>query len=171
MIKHQLQSEQLLIPSAQSLASQKRWIEEQVEDIGMKTLQKLAKVALSSRSNAYSPYSNFQVGAAVLTETGKIYGGCNAEACSYTQTTHAEENAVRKAVSEGAARKKRRFLRAVATCTSSASVPCAHCRQILAEHADNLLVLGVDSAGNIQKYTSLAVLMPFGFTPTDLGIK
>jgi cytidine deaminase len=91
---------------------------------------KLAAAALAARDNAWAPFSNFRVGAAIEDETGRIFTGCNVENATYGLTMCAERVAVFKAISEGA-RKFRRV--AVAADTETLTPPCGACRQILWE--------------------------------------
>jgi cytidine deaminase len=90
----------------------------------------LLQAAVDAREHAHAPYSNFKVGAAIETEDGRIYTGCNIENATYGLTLCAERVAVFKAVSEGA----RKFKRiAVAADTGTLTPPCGACRQILWE--------------------------------------
>jgi cytidine deaminase len=90
----------------------------------------LLHAAIEAREHAHAPFSNFKVGAALETEDGRIYTGCNIENATYGLTLCAERVAVFKAVSEGA----RKFKRiAVAADTGTLTPPCGACRQILWE--------------------------------------
>ncbi len=90
----------------------------------------LLQAAIEAREHAHAPFSNFKVGAALETEDGRIYTGCNIENATYGLTLCAERVAVFKAVSEGA----RKFKRiAVAADTATLTPPCGACRQILWE--------------------------------------
>ncbi|ACB39000.1 cytidine deaminase [Pyrobaculum neutrophilum] len=119
-----------------------------------------AKAALK---NAYAPYSNFRVAAAVRTKSGRIYTGVNVENASYGLTICAERVAVFKAVSEGD-----RDIEAVVvyTDTEEPTPPCGACRQVIAEfNPDALIVM----AGRSRTYTAkLSELLPNPFTPTRL---
>ena len=97
--------------------------------------QTLCDKAKEARNNAYTPYSGFKVGAALLCSDGSIYTGCNIENASYSPTVCAERVAIFKAVSEG----KREFS-AIAVCgspkgelTAKLCYPCGVCRQVLSE--------------------------------------
>ena len=88
----------------------------------------LIQAALAASEHAYIPYSNYRVGAALLTTDGEVYSGCNVESASYTPTICAERTALVKAISEG----KREFS-AVAVVTRDGGSPCGVCRQLLFE--------------------------------------
>lgn len=123
----------------------------------------LLKAACQVRKNAYAPYSNYPVGAAILTEGDRIITGVNVENSSYSLTTCAERNAVFKAVSEGI----RRVL-AVAVCTENAGSPCGACRQVLTEFAADVPVWLCDTQGNCRE-TTLYALLPDHFGPEHLA--
>lgn len=90
----------------------------------------LIEKAYEAMTFAYSPYSGFQVGAAVLTESGKIYTGCNIENASYGATNCAERTAMFKAISEG----ETKFLKiAIVSSSKDQTYPCGICRQVMAE--------------------------------------
>ena len=149
---------------------QKKWIEKEVGDVGMKSIEDLCKQASKVRENSYSPYSKYKVGVTVLCESGKKYSGCNAEVASYSESDHAEEATITKAVTEGETIKSRKFLKAVAVSHTSDSAPCGRCRQIILEHCDNCLVITADENGKIRRITSVKALLPYSFGPGDLGI-
>lgn len=122
--------------------------------------------ALKAREKAYVPYSNFKVGAAVLTEDGSIYEGCNIENASYGATNCAERTAIFKAVSEGHSK-----IKAVAVVgdTSTNTYPCGICRQVIAEFAES--DIPVILAKNEEEYLvkTLEELLPGAFTKKDLN--
>lgn len=92
----------------------------------------LFQKAWAAQDQAYAPYSGFRVGAALLTESGEVYCGCNVENASYGLTICAERNAVSAAIQGGC----RKFLGiAIATDTEKAVAPCGGCLQFLAEFA------------------------------------
>ena len=128
----------------------------------------LLALARRARENAYAPYSGFAVGAALLGGSGKIYGGCNIESCSYSPTNCAERTALYKAVSEG----ERRFL-ALAVVGGKQrgalqeTAPCGVCRQMLYEFAPDLTLLVARGDGDFVR-TSLSQLLPHGFGPNSL---
>lgn len=123
----------------------------------------LIQVALEARKWAYAPYSRYQVGAALLTTSGRIYDGVNVENAAYPTGICAERVAVFKAVSEG----ERRFL-AIAVVTSNGGSPCGSCRQVLAEFGLETRILIADEQGRLIHESSLAELLPGAFGPDDL---
>lgn len=158
--------------STQDSKSELDWIKEEIERVGQGSLEKLAMAASAQRQHAYVPYSHYQVGVAILTKSGKTYLGNNVERASYSETDHAEESAITNAVVHGEVSKSgRKFLVALACSHEGDTAPCGRCRQIMAEHADNCLVLTVDTESSIRRITSLKTLLPYAFSPTDLGIK
>ena len=114
--------------------------------------------------HAYAPYSNFQVGAALLAEDGTIFGGCNVENASYPAGTCAERCALGAAVASG----HQRFT-AVVVCTAASepTPPCGICRLMLAEFGLQLEVVSRTTAGAEARWT-LAELLPHPFTPSQL---
>jgi cytidine deaminase len=126
-----------------------------------KEKSELVAAAERVKHNAYAVYSNFRVGAALLTDEGDIFEGCNVENASYGLTICAERNAVFQAVAEG----KKRF-RAIAISSDAAGfiTPCGACRQVLAEFAPRLEIILTNKAGK-KKVTSLDKLFPI---PPDL---
>ncbi|MGM0471615.1 MAG: cytidine deaminase [Bacillota bacterium] len=108
--------------------------------------ERLVKQAIQVRQKAYAPYSNFAVGAAVLTAEGEIYTGCNVENMSYSLTNCAERTAVFKAVSEVGEVKLDAI--AVVADTEKPCIPCGACRQVLAEFgSDDLVVIMANTEG------------------------
>ncbi len=121
--------------------------------------QTLVDAALAARHKAYAPYSNFLVGAAVLTESGTIHVGCNIENASYSLTICAERVALGSAVAAGD-----RVLTAMAVATSGGGTPCGACRQFAAEFRPDLPILLVDADHPEQVLeTNLAELLPSRF--------
>ncbi len=124
--------------------------------------EKLANLALVARENAYAPYSDFKVGAAVLCDSGNVYTGANVENISYGLTNCAERSALFAAVSAG-----ERKITAVAIAGGKGEVqvcmPCGACRQVLSEFADkNCTVYLVKSETEIRECT-LGELLPHTF--------
>ena len=126
-------------------------------------IQKLMDCAIKARENAYSPYSHFAVGAALLCEDGTLYEGCNIENASYGLTNCAERTAIFKAVSEGHIKFK---ALAVVADTEGPCAPCGACRQVMAEFKIPLIIMG-NSMGNI-KIVTIEELLPFSFSECDV---
>jgi cytidine deaminase len=125
--------------------------------------ENLVASAMEVRKWAYVPYSQYAVGAAVLTDSGRIYDGINVESAAYPTTMCAERVAIFKAVSEG----ERKFV-AIAVVTENAGSPCGSCRQVMAEFGLDTIVLIADTQGNIKLELTVAELLPEAFTPKDL---
>jgi cytidine deaminase len=122
----------------------------------------LIQAAIEARKQAYAPYSNYAVGAALLADNGRFYSGCNVENSSYGLTMCAERTAVGKMVSDGV-----RKIEAIVVCTENAGSPCGACRQVLAEFAGDVPVWLVDADGNGRE-TTLHTLLPDHFAPEHL---
>jgi cytidine deaminase len=125
--------------------------------------KRLIQVALEARKRAYAPYSNYPVGAALLTASGQIYDGVNIENAAYPTTMCAERVAVFKAVSAG-----ERDFSAIAVVTLNGGTPCGSCRQVLSEFGLDTRVLIADEGGRVLQETSLGELLPGAFGPKDL---
>ncbi len=123
----------------------------------------LLQTALEARKWAYAPYSNYLVGAALLTTSGRIYDGVNVENAAFPSTMCAERIAIFKAVSEG----ERQFS-ALAVVTSNGGLPCGSCRQVMAEFGLDTVVLIADTEGRLLQETSVFELLPGAFTPEYL---
>jgi len=131
----------------------------------------LVRLAIEARKLSYSPYSNFMVGAALLTKTGKIYTGCNIENAAYSPSNCAERTAFFKALSEG----EREFegiaiVGGLKDKELEICAPCGVCRQVMMEFCDYKtfeIILG-KSEEDYLKYT-LQELLPLGFGPKNLG--
>lgn len=126
-------------------------------------IQKLMDCAIKARENAYSPYSHFAVGAALLCEDGTLFEGCNIENASYGLTNCAERTAIFKAVSEGHTKFK---ALAVVADTEGPCAPCGVCRQVMAEFKIPLIIMG-NLIGNI-KIVTIEELLPFSFSECDV---
>jgi len=124
---------------------------------------RLIQAATEARQWAYAPYSNYAVGAALLTASGRIYDGVNVENAAYPTGICAERVAVFNAVSEG----ERDFV-AIAVVTANGGSPCGSCRQVLAEFGLDIVVLIANLDGKVIKETSVARLLPGAFRPKDL---
>lgn len=125
--------------------------------------QRLITAAIDARKWAYAPYSDYAVGAALLSASGRIYEGVNVENAAYPMTICAERVAVFKAVSEG----ERQFV-AIAVVTKNGGTPCGACRQVLAEFGLDTTVLIADEEGNLVLSSSVGELLPGAFQPQDL---
>ncbi len=107
-------------------------------------LEQLIAMAMQARENAFAPYSNFKVGAALLAANGKVYTGCNVENASYGLTVCAERVALWKAISEG----EREFTRmAVVTQSDRPASPCGACRQLLWEFCGDIDIILANTRG------------------------
>lgn len=157
------------VPSPQEIEAERLWVESEISRIGEEKLRELVTSAVEVRGKAYKPYSDYAVGASVLCASGRIYSAPNTEVVTYTQTGHAESNAISKAISEGEAEEGRKFIEALVVCHSGESAPCGSCRQTIIEHCDNAVIIDVDPEGNPVTATSMKILFPFGFTPSHLG--
>jgi cytidine deaminase len=122
----------------------------------------LLRAAQEARQHAYAPYSNYTVGAALLTTGGQIITGANVENAVYPATICAERVAVTSAVSQG----QREFV-AIAVATRNGGTPCGICRQVIHEFAPGAIVLLVDEGGTVVE-TTLGDLLPDAFGPQDL---
>lgn len=125
--------------------------------------QALIDLAKEARKLAYAPYSNYPVGAALRTKTGRIYTGVNVENAAYPHTMCAERVAIFKAVSEGETE-----FEMIAVVTNNGGSPCGGCRQVMAEFGLDTIVLIADGDGNLQKELTVAELLPEAFTPKHL---
>lgn len=125
--------------------------------------QQLIEAAAAARRWAYAPYSHYAVGAALLTDSGKIYDGVNIENAAYPTTICAERVAIFKAVSEG----ERNFA-AIAVVTSNGGTPCGSCRQVMAEFGVDTQVIIANEQGQVLKECTVAELLPGAFLPGDL---
>ncbi len=121
--------------------------------------QQLLDAARGAREAAYAPYSNFKVGAAVLTATGEIFTGCNVENASFGATLCAERVAIFTAVAAG----HRGFtVLAVIADTPEPVPPCGLCRQVLAEFGPDCLIIMANLAGQ-RRLATLKELLPLAF--------
>ncbi len=126
-------------------------------------LQQLVGTAIEVRHWAYAPYSNYPVGAALLTASGRIYDGVNVENAAYPNTICAERVAVFKAVSEG-----EHSFQAIVVVNKNGASPCGACRQVLAEFGLDTLVIIADEDGKIHRQAAVKELLPGAFLPDDL---
>lgn len=125
--------------------------------------QALINLASEARKRAYVPYSNYPVGAALRTKSGRLYTGVNVENAAYPQTMCAERVAIFKAVSDGETE-----FEVIAVVTNNGGSPCGGCRQVMAEFGLDTIVLIADGNGKLQKELTVAELLPEAFTPKHL---
>ena len=123
----------------------------------------LIDLANEARRRAYAPYSNYPVGAALRTKSGKMFTGVNVENAAYPTGMCAERTAVFKAVSEG-----EREFEVIAVVTDNGGSPCGACRQVLAEFGLDTLVLIANGKGELLQETTVKELLPGAFTPEHL---
>jgi cytidine deaminase len=126
--------------------------------------QALIDLANTARQRAYVPYSNYRVGAALRTRTGRLYTGVNVENAAYPQTMCAERIAIFKAVSEG-----EKDFEVLAVVTDNGGSPCGGCRQVMAEFGLDTLVILADGTGKSIRETTVKELLPDAFMPEQLG--
>jgi len=135
----------------------------QIQKLTDEEKKSLIDQALEARQYAYVPYSHYAVGAALMTESRRIFTGVNVENAAYPATMCAERTAIFKAVSEG----ERKFV-AIAVVTENGGSPCGGCRQVLAEFGLETIVLIADNTGNLLQETTVNALLPGAFTPAYL---
>ena len=126
--------------------------------------QALIDLANATRQRAYVPYSNYPVGAALRTKTGRIYTGVNVENAAYPQTMCAERVAIFKAITDG-----EKEFEAISVVTDNGGSPCGGCRQVMAEFALDMIVLMADGNGKLIKEITVKELLPEAFTPEHLS--
>ena len=132
--------------------------------------KELIRLAIDTLPKAYTPYSNFKVGAALLSKSGKVYTGCNIESAAYTPTNCAERTAFFKAVSEG-----EREFDAIAIVGGKNGVltdfcpPCGVCRQVMMEFCNpkDFQVIVAKTVDDYKVFT-LEEILPMGFGPANL---
>lgn len=122
------------------------------------TIERLVSAARTAQDAAYSPYSKFPVGAAVLAEDGRIFVGCNVENSSFGLTVCAERNAIGAAIVAGA-----RPIAVAVVANPPGVSPCGACRQVLSEFAPDMAVILSDRAGTSRRVTTLETLLPVAF--------
>ena len=136
----------------------------QSQTLGGGLMRELIKKAFEARMNSYSPYSGFQVGAALLCDDGTVYTGCNIENAAYGPSNCAERTAIFKAVSEG----KRSFTRIAIVGghegESVAPTPCGVCRQVMAEFCDPAFEIIMAVSEDDYEVMTLGELLQKGFS-------
>lgn len=128
------------------------------------TLAALEQTAQHAAQKAHAPYSNFKVGAAVLTENGTQYSGCNVENASYGLTICAERVAIFNAVAAG---ETKITCVAIYTDTPTPTAPCGACRQVIREFGTDIKIIST-CKGPDRIETSIAALLPESFGPENL---
>ena len=128
------------------------------------TNEQLLNIAKEAMKNSYAPYSNFNVGAALLSKSGKVYTGCNVENAAYGVTNCAERTALFKAVSEG----EREFVSIAIVGGSHGKLqdfcyPCGVCRQALSEFTDSFFKIILENGKGDVVVTTLYELLPNAF--------
>ena len=128
-------------------------------DINTDTIKNMINLAIEQIKYSYAPYSDFKVGAVLMSKTGKLYTGCNIENASFGATICAERCAIFKAVSDGYTK----IDKIVIVCsTHDFAYPCGICRQVMAEFMDENGIIVVTNDKEIREY-KLSDLMPESF--------
>lgn len=120
-------------------------------------MQKLIEAAHEAKKNAHAPYSEYQVGAAILTEDDTIVTGCNVESSSYGLTCCAERTALYSAIAQG-----HNSFKGLAVVTDNGASPCGACRQVIWDLCGDIPIYISDSNGNVEK-TDSKTLLPLAF--------
>ena len=129
------------------------------------TDEQLMNLAIEAKERAYAPYSGFRVGAALVTESGTVFTGCNVENCSYGLTCCAERCALFTAIGQGS----RLFKKLVIVSDGpKPATPCGACRQVLFEFASELPLISVSETGETIE-ANLKDLLPQPFTRQTLA--
>lgn len=130
-------------------------------------MKRLLEASLKARENAYAPYSNFQVGAALLLKNGEFVLGCNIENASYGLCNCAERTALFKAYSEGYTKDDILAI-AISGNTDSPISPCGACRQVMAELLNKNTPVYLTNLKGDVKETTVEELLPYSFSGSDL---
>ena len=127
--------------------------------------KELVRAAFEAMKNAYAPYSGYKVGAALLTQSGRVFTGCNIENVAYSPSVCAERTAIFKAVSEGETQFEK-----IAVCGGKDGepddyfYPCGTCRQVMAEFCNGDFAVVTAKAPDDFKESTLGEMLPFAFT-------
>ncbi len=127
--------------------------------------EELVSLAIKIKENAYVPYSNFHVGAALFADNGKIYTGCNVENASYGAAICAERTAIVKAISDGA---KKILAIAVSSDSNLPTMPCGICRQVINEFCSSDMPLFLSNRNGEYKVFSFEEILPHSFKQSDM---
>lgn len=130
----------------------------------MNNKQKLFDLAAQCRNNAYAPYSGFAVGAAILTNNGKMFGGCNVENASYPCGTCAEAGAVSAMVAAG----EKGISEILIIADTDCILPCGNCLQKIAEFGNSDTLIHSSNLQGIQKTQHLKDILPQNFKAGDM---
>jgi len=123
----------------------------------------LVDLAIEARRRAYVPYSNYPVGAALRTASGRVFTGVNVENAAYPSTICAERVAIFSAVAQG-----EREIDLIAVVTANGGSPCGGCRQVMSEFGLETVVIIADEEGRVHLQTTVGELLPGAFTPASL---
>ena len=123
--------------------------------------EELIDIARNVRNNAYNPYSDYAVGAALLTEDGTVFKGVNIENVTYDMCSHAERTAIKSAITNG---KRNVNCLAISTESEDGDPPCGTCRQYIAEFCDDSFIVYSDTGDGYEQYT-LGDIFPHAFRP------
>lgn len=126
--------------------------------------KELIKLAMNVRDNAYVPYSNFKVGACLLTKNGKTFVGCNVENASFGATNCAERTAIFSAVASG--EKEFEKIAIIGSNPNEYAYPCGICRQVMSEFGDFTVIVAKDE--NDYKEFKLSKLLPSSFNKESM---
>ena len=135
--------------------------------VSAKLLESLVDAARAVRENAYAPYSNYKVGAAIATKSGKVFVGCNVENASYGLTNCAERTAFFRAIADGCQPGDFVAL-AVVGDTDNPISPCGACRQVMVELGGPELPIYLANLRSTTQATTAAALLPGAFTRADM---
>lgn len=128
----------------------------------------LIEKAIQAKNKAYVPYSNFPVGAALITTSGEIYTGCNIENAAYPVGCCAERVAIFKAI----ANEERDFAKmAIVADTKEPVSPCGSCRQVMSEFFNRNMEICLTNLNKDKTFTTMEELLPFAFESKDLADK
>jgi cytidine deaminase len=126
-------------------------------------MEELIKTAINMRNHSHAPFSNYSVGAAILTEDGHIIGGCNIESSSYSLTCCAERVAIFNAISNGY-----KNFKGLAVATKNGGPPCGACRQVIWDICGDIPIFICDLHGVVSETTS-KMLLPEAFGAEHLS--
>lgn len=143
---------------------QKFGLSKEGENTVNENYKKLIKEAEKARKKAYTPYSKFNIGAAILSSDGKIFTGCNIENVSFGLTVCAERVAILKAISEGSSKFE---AIAIVGDTKRPCSPCGACRQVISEFGKDIKIIMSNLKGDI-KIKKIDELLPEAFNKNDL---